>query len=520
MLGGRSTTEFPEKERTIVDAAYEWLDAQAAEHPELLSVLSIGAEAAARVVPLWHSAWLRRIAAVRRSEALLVDVGTSRAHRAGGELLRALVTRHDTCRVFLSEPTDGLQRWQMWSIVLTLVLTQLLVNIWMFWAKGVNCCQELRATTASACSAAAIECPADTATCADLLTAIAAPDSSYPPALADWTCTSFPNDDLPGDSLIVALIAMAVSLPVTIFLAGCFEIANDSDAPESWLRYAGTTRILCGRQAHRRWHYTGPAGQPMRFVKWYVRCSEAPTAETMMNALHSIRAAVTGKPPPWASPPQAATEPSCDDAELMQRISVQTSIRLLMGEQDQDSAEAKLMAATLDDCRTATQSRRVSQDTVLTWIMYSHAIDDAGSEQEELSPEEEARELRREKRQLTAIGLGGVLVVWVVMAYFIFTYGLLILQLLGLDAQRSFTRSWGVSYGVGAASEWRDVLRQAVTSILVLAIAERLHLTRPVAWLEDHIDYISTSALLLEHGGLSFFQELRLFFTFRGRLTD
>jgi len=30
-----------------------------------------------------------------------------------------------------SEPLDGLQRWQMWCIVLSLVLTQLLTNIWM-----------------------------------------------------------------------------------------------------------------------------------------------------------------------------------------------------------------------------------------------------------------------------------------------------------------------------------------------------------------------------------------------------
>jgi hypothetical protein len=57
-------------------------------------------------------------------------------------------------------------------------------------------------------------------------------------------------------------------------------------------------------------------------------------------------------------------------------------------------------------------------------------------------------------------------------------------------------------------------------AVAVVAIAERLHLTRPVSWLEDHVDYMSTSALLLEHGGLSFFQELRLLFTFRRRLSD
>ena len=123
--------EYPEEERTIVDAAREWLEAQAKEHFELKSVLSDGAAAAARAVLLWHRAWLCRVGEVRRSEAVLAHVGTSHAHRAGGELLRALVTRHDTCRVFLSEPLDGLQRWQMWCLVVSAVLTQLLTSIWM-----------------------------------------------------------------------------------------------------------------------------------------------------------------------------------------------------------------------------------------------------------------------------------------------------------------------------------------------------------------------------------------------------
>ena len=160
------------------------------------------------------------------------------------------------------------------------------------------------------------------------------------------------------------------------------------------------------------------------------------------------------------------------------------------------------------------------------WHMYSHDTGslpthaDTDDMHQKHSQEEEAKQLRRSKRQLTALGLFGILLLWACFAWFIITYGLLIFELLGRDAEESFIRSWGVSYGVGAASEWRDVLREAVISLLVLAIAERLHLTRPVAWLEEHIDYISTSALLLEHGGLSFFQELRLFFTFRRRLVD
>ena len=34
-------------------------------------------------------------------------------------------------QVFLSEPRDGLQRWQMFIILISVVISQLLVNIWM-----------------------------------------------------------------------------------------------------------------------------------------------------------------------------------------------------------------------------------------------------------------------------------------------------------------------------------------------------------------------------------------------------
>ncbi len=127
-------------ERTIVDSAHAWLDAQAAAHPALQSALRGGAAAAAagHATRRWHRAWGRRIAEVRRSEAVLAHAGTARAHRAASELLRALVTRHETFRTFLSEPLDGLQRWQMWALLMTLVLTQLLTNIWMC-ARALPC---------------------------------------------------------------------------------------------------------------------------------------------------------------------------------------------------------------------------------------------------------------------------------------------------------------------------------------------------------------------------------------------
>ena len=74
-------------------------------------------------------------------------------------LVYCITRKHETFSTFLSEarfrrlcmpcalspvsdarsthrqPLDGLQRWQMFFILITLVASQLLVNIWMYYAK-------------------------------------------------------------------------------------------------------------------------------------------------------------------------------------------------------------------------------------------------------------------------------------------------------------------------------------------------------------------------------------------------
>ena len=69
----------------------------------------------------------------------------SHVHRIGTELMRALVTQHETFATFLSEPLDGLQRWQMFMILITVVCSQLLVNIWMCVACLCRCIKRMHA---------------------------------------------------------------------------------------------------------------------------------------------------------------------------------------------------------------------------------------------------------------------------------------------------------------------------------------------------------------------------------------
>jgi hypothetical protein len=107
---------------------------------------------------------------------------------------------------------------------------------------------------------------------------------------APSVCHAFPDDEMRTDSLIVALISLAVSLPVSHFLASCFEVANDSEAPESWLEWSGTARWLLGRKANRLWNYTGERGQPARLVRWWIRSSGAPAVEMLVNLAHMLLA--------------------------------------------------------------------------------------------------------------------------------------------------------------------------------------------------------------------------------------
>jgi hypothetical protein len=211
---------------------------------------------------------------------------------------------------------------------------------------------------------------------------------------------------------------LPVAIPVTIFLSNCFEMANDSECPEvrrrrhgmcafiacvlccccarttsarlthacprlrrvaplsrlpaqSWLAYGGITRLVCGMSAHRRWHYTGPAGQPSRFVRWYARSVDAPKMETLTNMWHSLVAWLTRTKPPWTLEAEAA------EAEAA------------------EAAGAEHAAADADAVERHSARSSIS----------AHSLSSSVAS---------ATRLKHAKRRLAAMGLGGVYVVWCV----------------------------------------------------------------------------------------------------------
>ncbi len=81
-------------------------------------------------------------------------------------------------------------------------------------------------------------------------------------------------------------------------------------------------------------------------------------------------------------------------------------------------------------------------------------------------------------------------------------------------------------------------MTEAAKAAILLAILERLFLTRPASWVESNVDYLSTQAraalvrcsanapltrrlcqaLLFRHAHLSLFQQTRLLFAFQKRV--
>ena len=97
---------------------------------------------------------------------------------------------------------------------------------------------------------------------------------------------------------------------------------------------------------------------------------------------------------------------------------------------------------------------------------------------------------------------------------------MLIYNTLGKKAQDEFTTSWGVSYGMGQATEWQDIFDEAVKALVILAILERLQLTRHSDWLESHVDFLSLQASLFGVTLLSYSKQIRSLVYAQRRLCD
>jgi hypothetical protein len=272
------------------------------------------------------------------------------------------------------------------------------------------------------------------------------------------------------------------------------------------MEWFGWRKLVFGVDAHRKWHYTGPLGQPNRHVKWFIRSIGAPPPETVINLWHSLVAWVTGTDPPWTEEWREAMEEEAEDNE----DGAEAELAADAAASDSGSGKLRQVNGGARQSRALGLMHFAGQDKFETHALGNgkpyEADDHDGAST--TSSVRSARALARYKRLVALTGFIGVYVSWALMAWFVFVraalclravrpltrvwpapqvYGMLIYQLLGDQVQQEFARSWGVSYGMNVASEWRDVFIESMKGAVILAMLERLYVTRTASWFEDHI---------------------------------
>ena len=224
-------------------------------------------------------------------------------------------------------------------ILFTLVLSTLLTSIWFYCvypaltaavirapssqrsrahpcplhlsadSRGANCCLEIR--TILNCDPVG-ECMGFNGDCGDIQDQFLTVQGPYtygdPPEehmyLDEYVCTQFPDDAYVTDQLLVGLISVAVALPVDLFLARAFELANEnSDMPEAWVdEPTGKWKFLLGKDCHNSWRLADPKQPVSDLVLWLVRYSSyEPMFATFIRLLswlkRKIRERLFGKEP-------------------------------------------------------------------------------------------------------------------------------------------------------------------------------------------------------------------------------
>ena len=95
-------------------------------------------------------------------------------------------------------------------------------------------------------------------------------------------CHAFPDDAYVTDQFFVGLISVAVALPVDMFLARAFEVANEVDgAPEAWLTYGGKWKLLLGKHAHADWHFTDETRKQPSELVMFIMTEDDPAWTTV-----------------------------------------------------------------------------------------------------------------------------------------------------------------------------------------------------------------------------------------------
>lgn len=95
---------------------------------------------------------------------------------------------------------------------------------------------------------------------------------------------------------------------------------------------------------------------------------------------------------------------------------------------------------------------------------------------------------------------------------------MVIYNLLGKDAQNSFSFQWLVNYVMDNTQQWKDIFQTAVKAAIILYILDRLRFISDMSWFESHIDTLSIMATLAQDHAVGWMDRTIAFVRFTSRV--
>ena len=293
--------------------------------------------------------------------------------------------------------------------------------------------------------------------------------------LDEYVCHAFPDDAYVTDQMLVGLISVAVALPVDLFLARAFEIANEGDAPESWVDApAGKWKLLVGKNGHNDWRLADPKHPVSDLVLWLIRYSAEPLYATFFRLLAWVRRKLHAK--------LYGPEPEEE-------------------EEDEDGAASSASAEARADAMWKRFYASIGLLGVyLCWTIFAWFIFTYGMLIYRNLGDKAQEEFAKTWGCVAARGWADVTAV----------------RALALTDSR--LRSIG--YGMDNATEWQEVLKTAAKTALILVILDLLRLSKNASWFEEHVDFVSMQAVLFNGAAKSWWQQTRQLVRMQARLTE
>jgi hypothetical protein len=524
------------QQRTLQDAADDWLHARLCETPDVYAAVT---SAARRRVALWAKYHDRRITRARKECISSSEHAARELHRAVATVHHALVTQHPSVSLITTEFALGFVRWMGFIVLVSVLMAMLVVNIWFCahppctscchvcavcaimcrlcrlfqlrtnvkparcrptllvhvrpdYSKAVTCCADLRALLG--CDAVDVTAPCNgfVGSCGDLALqpdAVTLSDAGY-------TCTAFPADGSARDTFVAGLISFAVSWPVAIIISNCFSLSTATDNAQlhgrtRWLNWPMKYRLLLGRL---HWRFQDPAAAaagPVACLKrflasWWCSTIWVDGMVMLSDALQRWRGRGREQQQRREEAPASKKLDShdCDYADGGDLLDEEEEVRF--GAVTTGFKHAGFVVLylcwgifawiTFACARTRTRCcarcpAAVSIDDIICAVA---------------SQPHDRRLLRAYLTRVRCVPACAD--------------GRLVYNLIGVKAERDFTRSWGVGIGLSQLSDAQALITSTLQALAVVTVLEMLWLVHNANWHETFVEFASVQGTVAAHG--------------------